>query len=96
MHSTSESRRPWQMLDGTRSHLSAQIFAISLATSVVISRSGTSTWFFNDGIIWVVRLRLPDLPAVFGNREALDAVGTLVTKVTTIQVRTTFRCRLLM
>ena len=51
---------------------------------------------FNDGIIWVVRLRLPDLPAVFGNREALHAVSTLATEVTTIQVRTTFRCRLLM
>lgn len=40
---------------------------------------------FNDGIIWVVRLRLPDLPTVFGNRETLDAVSTLAIEVATMK-----------
>lgn len=44
---------------------------------------------FEDGVRWVARLRLPELKAVFGGREALDIASTLKIEISTMKF---FRC----
>jgi hypothetical protein len=40
---------------------------------------------FADGVSWVVRLRLPDLPDVFGTREAMKAADCMGIEVATME-----------
>jgi hypothetical protein len=39
---------------------------------------------FSDGVNWVVRLRLPELPSVFGSREAMKAADCMSIEVATM------------
>jgi hypothetical protein len=48
---------------------------------------------FADGVSWVVRLRLPDLPGVFGTREAMKAADCMGIEVATMEyIRYESRC----
>jgi hypothetical protein len=40
---------------------------------------------FADGISWIARLRLPQLKAVFGDREALDNVSVLKVEIASMK-----------
>ena len=40
---------------------------------------------FADGVSWVARLRLPDLPSVFGQREALEAEECMRIEIATMK-----------
>jgi hypothetical protein len=40
---------------------------------------------FTDGISWVVRLRLPELPDVFGTREAMKAADCIGIEAATMK-----------
>lgn len=40
---------------------------------------------FKDGSSWVVRLRLPDLPSIFGTRERLSAEESMSIEVATMK-----------
>jgi hypothetical protein len=40
---------------------------------------------FTDGVSWIARLRLPDLPSMFGQREALNAEECMRIEIATMK-----------